>query len=156
MILTLRLQGVEILSNALRNNHTLQEIILDGNRFGDDGLRRLAESVQAHASLTVLNLANTGLSPIAGGIVADIVADNRHLQTLNVDNNHLADGAWPISESLQHSRTLVTLSLRHNDIPDSVVSGLQAAARDHATLKHLDVSAVAGEPRYCKCDLCVG
>ena len=54
--------GAKYISQLLNDTHTLQELDIDKNDFGDDGITVISEALQYNKSLTTLLVQQCGLS----------------------------------------------------------------------------------------------
>ena len=54
--------GAKYISQLLNDTHTLQELDIDENDFGDDGIAVISEALQYNKSLTTLLVQKCGLS----------------------------------------------------------------------------------------------
>ena len=60
--------GAVYISQLLNVTHTLQELILNDNDIGDDGMAVISEALQHNKSLTALGVSGCGLS-VKGTVV---------------------------------------------------------------------------------------
>ena len=60
--------GAVYISQLLNVTHTLQELIMNGNDIGDDGMAVISEALQHKKSLTTLVVEQCGLS-VKGTVV---------------------------------------------------------------------------------------
>ncbi|XP_042201642.1 NACHT, LRR and PYD domains-containing protein 3-like isoform X2 [Callorhinchus milii] len=100
---TLRLRGnnltadcTEDLTSALSTNHSLTELILNDNKLGDCGVKRLCEALRnPKCKIRSLGLWNNCLT---GGCTDDLVSaltTSRSLRILDIGSNSFTDGSVP-------------------------------------------------------------
>ena len=54
--------GAKYISQLLNVTHTLQELKIDANNIGDDGIAVISEALQQNRSVTTLEVSYCGLS----------------------------------------------------------------------------------------------
>ena len=54
--------GAKYISQLLNVTHTLQELYIDDNNIGDDGIAVISEALQHNKSVTILRMQLCGLS----------------------------------------------------------------------------------------------
>ena len=54
--------GAKYISQLLNVTHTLQELDIDNNNIGDDGIAVISEALQHNKSVTTLSISQCGLS----------------------------------------------------------------------------------------------
>ena len=127
------IQGLDLTDNALTrrlmsevgvilaaNARTLIRLSLGGNGIGDDGLEKLAESIDQCKRLKSLSLFHAGLTSRSGLILGDIAAVLPHLQTLDISQNDLRDIGFQQMAGGLHICTLPKAS--DNQLSQSVCS----------------------------------
>ncbi len=105
---------------GLRGNVSLQELVLDSNDIGDEGLVALVASLGAHPSLVELSLFDNaiGMSGL-NALAAALSKKTLGLHRLNLARNCLQkDAATPLASLLSTNETLLSL-----DVSDNALGG---------------------------------
>ncbi|KAJ6255577.1 hypothetical protein M0813_11137 [Anaeramoeba flamelloides] len=104
--------GIQALSEALKENQALTSLNLSYNQIGDEGTQALSEGVKENQALTNLNLSRNQIG---------------------------AEGMKDLSETLKVNQTLICLDLRRNKIGSKGIKYLSHALKINQTLTQLDL-----------------
>jgi Ran GTPase-activating protein (RanGAP) involved in mRNA processing and transport len=150
----------DYLSSFESGGRSLEGLCLSCNRLGDEGVRLLSESIVKHERLERLNLASNrigadGMRSLVRALVGDgdEQAKPAPIQVLDLGytkatleigelGNWIGDeGALHVAELVAHSKSLMALSVAHNQITQRgmrmIVDALCNASA-HSRLVHLD------------------
>ena len=80
-------------------NHTLKEVNLWGNKFGDDGIAAIARALE-NSNISLLNVRECGITYIGAKTLSEALSINRSIRELWVMGNPItAEGAHYIVQS---------------------------------------------------------
>ena len=101
------------MSDVIANNaSTLEEVYLDCNKLGDNGLEKLSESLKLCRKLRVLSLSSNGLTSRSGATLSDVLCKLPTLERLDVNGNQLGDsGMEQLAHGLQFCTCLQRLDI---------------------------------------------
>lgn len=102
---------------ALRANVTLTTLILERNKWGDDGAQAIASALVVSDSLTHIRMEGEEITDIGFRAIALSLKNNDALTTLELDENTIEE-LTGVDECLNNNSTLSTLSLNHNNVDD--------------------------------------
>ena len=132
--------GARLLFRTIKEWHSLEHLVLNFNKLGQEGAQELAAALQGSHDLKKLELTFgriqvTGAEHIAGAL-------SQKMEVLNLDWNHITGtGAEAFAKSLNGSRThLREVSLRSNHVDDDGVSALVEALKGAPNLWKFDLS----------------
>lgn len=115
--------GAYDIARVLQNNSILEKLYLYNNDIGDDGVISIAESIanNTKSSLQELRLGCNQLTDTSVVVLADMMADNKSLLKLGLENNFniTCYGADAIGIALRNNTTLTHLQLYNNLISDT-------------------------------------
>jgi len=131
------------LDDAIRDlrNNAITSLNLCGQKIGDEGAGRIADSLQVNNSLISLDLRNSNIGDEGAAAVAGSLEHNTILTFLCLgDNNIGAKGAGRIAESLLVNNSLISLDLRWNKIGDEGAAALLKALKNNVSLTEINLS----------------
>ncbi|XXQ31147.1 Leucine-rich repeat-containing protein [Plasmodiophora brassicae] len=99
----------------------LKELNLEGNRLEDAGWEELSSGIRRNTSLAVINLSNNRFGNSSAAIEAfrDAFAENRSLQTIDIDGNLVGDaGAVVFTDMLHHCPHITEFKISSTVSPD--------------------------------------
>eukprot|EP01006_Ploeotia_vitrea_P043611 TRINITY_DN66754_c9_g3_i1.p1 TRINITY_DN66754_c9_g3~~TRINITY_DN66754_c9_g3_i1.p1 ORF type:complete len:728 (-),score=31.47 TRINITY_DN66754_c9_g3_i1:1451-3634(-) len=138
--------GAHELASALGHTFTVSQLILTHCQLGDKGLRFIADGMTRNKSLTLLDVAQNGITS-AGTKYFALVMENVtcQLEHLDLAHNSVSDsGARELSEHILHFKNVRSLILRHNDLGDNgakfISSAVTQPQSEEVNLTHLDLS----------------
>jgi NLR family CARD domain-containing protein 3 len=111
--------GAANLAFALKHNHTLERLKLDGMSFGDEGFRALWEVINPseknpHPSLVAINFNKCSLTDFSMAAIAESGSVGQ-LQEIYLEQNQITDrGVLDLAKAIVDNDTLRKLSLAHN------------------------------------------
>ena len=76
--------GAQALAKALKNNQTLQVLLLSQNEIGNEGAKALAKALESNTSLKTLDLTNNPIGNEGLEALANAYLINRNLQILKI------------------------------------------------------------------------
>lgn len=109
------------LARAIRMSSSLRSVILEWNSLGlfEPGLEVLGDALMDNHSVIELDLRNNRLGPSFVPTLARVIRRNRTLRSIDVRWNDLGPTAGEaLREALEHNPTLTRLHLAGNRIPD--------------------------------------
>lgn len=134
-------EGVKPLEEVLQQTQSLTHFIAAQNELLDEGCMMLILSLRVNRTITHLNLSDTGMTHNALTVLGSILADNKRLLCVHVDNPHFRidpdNGARRMLLSLKVSQTLTELSLSRAGLGDDSAVVLSEALADNHTLLRL-------------------
>lgn len=136
-------QNEQALHKMLQKNTTLKSLNLSGNKnFKDAGVQCICSGISENANLIVLNLRNCSITTLGAKHLAEMLAHNRSLQSLDIGVSYIGDeGIASIAKALESNRTLRELLIPHCGITDGTqVQCLARALETNSTLVKLDLS----------------
>ena len=105
--------GVGEVMSGLSQNHTLRELIMNGNQIGSAGAVAIAKMLKTNRSLKRLDLAKCGIGSSGGVEVCAALERNKTLRYLNLSRNALGDdGVRRLCVGLENNSSLEELELR--------------------------------------------
>jgi hypothetical protein len=132
---------VKEIAMALKNNHSLTELVLSSNKISDAGVKDIAMALKDNHSLTTLFLYNNEISDPGAKDLALALKDNHTLTRLDLSKNAITDaGAKDIARALKDNHPLTRLDLGDNEISDAGAYDLIKALRYNHTLTELGLS----------------
>ena len=86
-------KSCQAFGESLSKNSSLQYLSLDSNPLASEsdhvGIKHLAEALRVNSTLTSLNLWRTGISAVAGGILATAIEQNNTLLFCDIGQNNI-------------------------------------------------------------------
>jgi hypothetical protein len=113
---------------------------VEGNPIGEVGLIALFHAVRG-TSLQFFDLSNTGLTAHSGVVLADLIRACPLLNSLQIDNNLLGDGAIvEIATAFVESSSMAALNLENTGLGSVGCAALSSAIAKHKKLRSLIVA----------------
>jgi Ran GTPase-activating protein (RanGAP) involved in mRNA processing and transport len=130
-------KGIKSIAALLiKNNHSLTELNLSSNSFGNNGVRAIAE-VLPTSTISHLKLANVDIDDVGASDCALVIPISK-IQVLDLSENRIADaGGQQLAETIKQSPQLTELYLSRNSLSDVAV--LARAAITNPLLSVLDL-----------------
>lgn len=130
------------LGQMIKTNTTLEELILDGCRIKEVGLRNLSVEIQRNVAINTLSLANNDLSDEGGQLFAGLIASGANFSKVNLRHNNLGlKTATALYKALEINNILTYLDLSWNYFDlTSIVKMLNTLALTSRSLKELNLS----------------
>jgi Ran GTPase-activating protein (RanGAP) involved in mRNA processing and transport len=129
---TLSQQDAVQLKLMLRNNNTVQSLLLSCNHIDNDQFREIASGLYRNSTIKELDLANNHLHGLDASIILrSLLQRNRGIRQLDLSRNHFGgtQGMRSLTEGLSRNSTLHELVLSSLRIMDDdllvLLSGLQ-------------------------------
>ena len=129
-------EGTAALSEALKSNSTLEELKLVNNEIGAAGAQSLAGMLQVNRALTTLDLASNDIGvPDGWSIERDCDGFFEHYKhtdgrTQEERPQGTNSGIVALAGSLKVNRSLTSVDLRYNDIPEEAKQQLRDSVGD--------------------------
>ncbi|XP_048051941.1 NACHT, LRR and PYD domains-containing protein 12-like isoform X4 [Megalobrama amblycephala] len=136
-------EGVAALTSALRSNSHLRELVLTGNKIGDEGLMLLSDGLKdPHCKLEKLRLDNCNITAEGCAALTSALRSNSHLRELDLYENKIGDkGLKLLSDGLKDPHCkLEKLMLWYCDITAESCAALASALRSNSHLRELDLT----------------
>eukprot|EP00041_Stephanoeca_diplocostata_P036500 m.1336050 g.1336050 ORF g.1336050 m.1336050 type:complete len:1309 (-) comp24879_c1_seq55:998-4924(-) len=122
-------------------SRAMLELYLSGNGIGAAGAKKLAELLAIDNTLTTLNMGDNTVSDAGCVEIGLSLKVNTCLAILHLEKNHIgAQGAQALAEALKVNGCLQALHLAHNAIGDEGASALGDSLRVNTTLQILDIA----------------
>jgi len=120
-------EGAEAIAELLRNSGTLTTLVLAYNGLTPHGVEIITQAIPS-SSLETLSLAGNAIGPVGASYVANLLADSStRLQHLDLAHCGVGTvGAVSLAQSIAANPGLRTLELSQNGIRDSAVKFLMA------------------------------
>ena len=108
------------------------ELLLFGEKVGDEGAMEIAKALSSDRSLKLLDLWSNGVGPRGAAALAEALAQNTVLQKLYLNENKLgAEGAASMAKAIASNRALTSLWLSRNGIGDAGAEALAEQLRNN-------------------------
>lgn len=140
-------RGAANLSNALKQNHTVESLWLKRNPLKVEGVGEIARMLEVNQTLRTLDLVNVGMLDKGVKILFESLKRNRSLRTLYIDANGIsAEGARYIADYFEYLKQskqigLTGLFMAINRLGDEGVKIIAKAISNYPHLKRLDFSS---------------
>lgn len=133
-----------VLAQALKENRSLQTLLLHGSPLQDSGLLVLNQSLSFHPGLVSLDLGDCSLGDQALGLICGLLPPDGAKSglkelTLSANPGISARGWTRLSIAVAHSSQLRVLNLDYNPLGDHVAEMLAVATASSRTLEVLDL-----------------
>jgi len=124
---------------ALRENATLESLILRKHGISDPGASRIAWALRANSGLKHIDLSCNSINAHGAASFAELLIKNTPLEGLSLCSNEIGDeGIEAISETLAtRNNTLRKLWVTNNSIHGSGLSSLAASLLTNTSLTHV-------------------
>lgn len=107
---------ISALSDALRTNRSVRNLVLDGHFLGDDGASPLADALRVNTSLRNLSLRRCGLGDRCVTEIALALERNSGLRHLDLRGNFFRKGGTrALRDALENNDSLVTCRANGKD-----------------------------------------
>ena len=135
------IEGVELISEIVRTNKTLQKLDLSNNKLSDDGTITISDGLKNNTTLLELNISHNNITNKAIKNITESIQVNTTLEKLDLSHNILSDdGATLISSCLKCNNSLLKLNISHNGITDKGTKEIAEAIKINSTLQNIDIS----------------
>lgn len=130
--------GLEIISEALKNNRSVHKLDLNTNIITDLGMYPFAHCLRLNKNLDYLKLSFNKIKDKGCEYLYEGLKDNKVLTTLFLDNNQISDeGAQSLSKLLVVNQKITHLYLEGNQIKDEGCDYLAQGIRRNKSLLYL-------------------
>lgn len=140
-------EGAHLLALALRDNTSLQSLVISHHQIGDRGAKHLAEALLVNKTLQSLDISNNLFTVKGAKRLAEALRVNETLKRLDVSHNL---GVDVLLEGLMGNNTLQSLRAsvaRPMMTVGSMISLGEFLGRPNSSLQSLDVSGSLGDVR---------
>ncbi|XP_012944138.1 leucine-rich repeat-containing protein 73 [Aplysia californica] len=155
--------SVDYILETVKTKPSLEAVVLQGSRLGDEGVKQLVEGLlYNHAQtkklsseeeegsdsgkkeLQELDLSDCKFGDVGAGAVAKLLNSDMDVDTLTLSYNHaISSQGWSlIGNALNGNRNLQTLTLDHNFIGNDGLQCLCSGLYDNRSLTALDLNDV--------------
>ena len=131
-------KGYKAIGDALTVNRSLQLLDLHENPISAGGVH-IAESLERNHSLLKINLHSCGIQEKAVEALGISLKENNILLTLMLSENYFSDGAH-ITDGLTHNTCLEKLDISHCGLRDRGMKSLGSALEVNSSLEELNVT----------------
>ena len=134
-------EGAILLANSLFKNISIEEVNLEDNKIGLNGIKELSEKVFGKVSLKKLNLAHNLIDEEGAKYLGQSLKNATNIQVLSLNSNKLMDnGCIYIADGLFNNQTLNELNLDYNKITNIGINYLSKILIKIETLMKLSLS----------------
>eukprot|EP00466_Bigelowiella_natans_P014943 jgi/Bigna1/126229/aug1.2_g937 len=134
--------ALEILADSVENHTLIENVWLNDNALGDNGIRRVRHLLQNRPNLQELGLANTGMQRPAVQLVKEMVLNASNPSKLRVIEMHknllTTEGTKELAELVSHSPKLEVLTIRQSRVTEEGAEALFKGLLSTTLLKELD------------------
>jgi len=132
-------EGARILSEALRDHSTIQELDFCGCKIGTTGISAITDLLCANPRIEIVRLSWNDIDSKGGQIIARMLEQNRSIQKLDLNQNQLTSkGVEYIAQSLRNQPSLVEIDLRYNQIDESGCRMVLDALKSNKILQQVE------------------
>ena len=129
---------IEIISDCLKTNVTLNELILSNNMITDEEVQKLSKAVKANTTLQNLDISYNKITDVGILAIQECLMKNSVLCKLNLSKNYITDiGAKTLADAIQVNTKLQELHLCKNLISKEGVMKIVEACTINRTLHKL-------------------
>lgn len=131
------------LGQMIKTNTTLQELVMDGCRMKEVGLRNVAENIQSNFSIDLFSVARNDLGDEGGQLFADVIGKGANFRRVNLSYNNLGEKtAMALNDALEIRNILTHIDISWNPLVHvaSAVKFLSTLAVTSNTLVELNLS----------------
>ena len=129
------------LSDAIKVNTALTNLDLSYNDIGVSGAASLSDAIKVNTVLTTLVLRGNSIGASCAASLSDAIKVNTALTNLDLSYNEIgASGAASLSDAIKVNTVLTNLFLRDNSIGASCAASLSDAIKVNTALTNLDLS----------------
>ena len=133
--------GATAIAQAITNNKTLKELIINNCEITSTGATAIANSLQHNTSLEVLDMSYNAIGKDGATAIAQAITNNKTLKELIINNCEITSiGATAIANSLQHNTSLEDLVMSSNAIGKDGATAIAQAITNNKTLKELIIN----------------
>ena len=129
---------IEIISNSLKMNSTLSELILSNNKITDKEAEELSEAIEVNEALQHLDISHNTITDHGVSAISDCLINNTVLHKLNLSKNQITDeGAKALAEAIQVNTKLQELNICKNLISEEGLMRVVEACAENGILQKL-------------------
>ena len=129
---------IDIISDLLKMNDTLSELILSNNKITDAEIKKIVEAIEVNAVLQHLDVSHNTVTDHGISAIRDCLMNNRSLHKLNLSKNHITDkGAKRLADAIQGKAKLQELNISKNFISKEGLMKIIKACAVYGTLHKL-------------------
>ena len=126
-------KGVIALSNYLRNNNTLQELMISWNDY--------KTPIVLDSTNVFCNMSSKHFGDVGTALISAFLWHKNNVQKLDISHNNIFDnGTVAISECLKNNDTLNELDISYNQVSSFGIINISKALLTNITLQKLDIS----------------
>jgi Ran GTPase-activating protein (RanGAP) involved in mRNA processing and transport len=110
-------EEVEYLSEVLKTNKSLKNLVLRDNNTSFNGIKYLSEALKVNNSITSISLINNNINEEIAKYLFDFLKINTSLKKMYLDDNNICtEGVKYLFQALKFNKSLTDLSIRSNNI----------------------------------------
>ena len=129
---------IEIISDSLKMNDTLSELILSNNKITDAEIKKIVEAVEVNVTLQHLDISHNTITDHGISAIRNCLIYNKALCRLNLSKNHITDkGAKKLAEAIQGKARVQELNISKNFISKEGIMKVVKACTVSGTLRKL-------------------
>ena len=129
---------MEIISDCLKTNVTLNELILSNNVITDEEMQKLSKAVKVNTTLQNLDISYNKITDVGILAIKDCLMENRVLCKMNLSKNYITDeGTKTLADAIQVNTRLQELHICKNLISKEGVMKIVEACTINGKLHKL-------------------
>ena len=129
------------LQDALIENITLTELVINFNNFGIDGAKAIGNVLKQNSKLTTLYIGSNNIGNEGAIALAEAFKINRTLTSTILSQNNIGnDGAIAIASALEKNQTLTKFNISGNNIGDDGAMAIVDALKQNTILTSFNIS----------------
>ena len=129
------------LQDALIENITLTELVINFNNFGIDGAKAIGNVLKQNSKLTTLYIGSNNIGNEGAIALAEAFKINRTLTSTILSQNNIGnDGAIAIASALEKNQTLTKFNISGNNIDDAGAMAIVDALKKNTILTSFNIS----------------
>eukprot|EP00871_Galdieria_phlegrea_P005067 jgi/Galph1/5561/GphlegSOOS_G4234.1 len=136
-------KGAKYLSEALRENTTLNMLSIFENNIGTEGAKYVSEALRENTTLTFLGIQYNNIGGEGAKYLSEVLRENTTLTRLDIGGNNIGgEGVKYLSDTLRENTTLTDLYVGGNDIGREGAKYFSEALRENTTLTHVNIDCI--------------
>jgi len=134
--------GVDTLSEFLKNTKTLFNLNISYNLIGSLGASILKNGFLSNKSIKILNISYNGLCSEGINQLKDYFNENKILQTLNIGGNYLLEeGSESLSEIIKINKSIKTIFIDNSNINSAKsTSSIAESLNSNKSISNFDIT----------------
>ncbi len=113
----------QYLAHLINNNCSIQEVLLDDNQLGSEGIVALTKGI-CNCCVKSMDISYNNIGPGVGAVLAKLINNNQSMNVINLCYNNInSDDIIALSTNLKRC-SLENINLSHNDISSDAEEAL--------------------------------